>query len=248
MSGVLIVTGSSQGIGAATARLAARHGYDVCVTALSEMDRAEEVAADIRAVGRNSCVVQVDVGDPAKVTAMFATAEAELGQITGLVNNAGILGPRSRQDDLDFEDLQRVFMTNAIGTFNCSKQAVPRLSTARGGKGGGIVNISSVLAKFGAPGEYVHYAATKGAIEALTIGLASEVAGEGIRVNAVRPGLTDTEIFVRIGDENRIARVAPSIPMKRAAQPEEIAEAVIWLLSDKSSYVTGAILDVGGGR
>ena len=188
------------------------------------------------------------MADPDTATRVFDDARDQLGPIRALVNNAGILGPCTSFADLDHDDLRLVFETNVFGYFVYAREAVRRMASDRDGEGGVIVNVSSVVTKFGAPFEYVHYASSKGAIEVMTRGLATEVADKGIRVNAVRPGLTDTTMFVTNGDTDRIKRVAPQIPMKRAAQPEEIAEAVIWLLSDAASYVTGAILDVGGGR
>ena len=246
--GACIVTGSSRGIGAAVARQLASGGTDVCLTYLADADAARNIASEIEAGGARAMLRQVDVADPEAVAALFEEVEETLGPVGGLVNNAGILGPATRLEDLAFADLARVFETNVYGYFNCAREAVRRMSRARGGAGGAIVNVSSVVAKFGAPGEYVHYAATKGAVEVMTLGLATEVAGEGIRVNAVRPGLTNTTMFITNGDADRIARVAPAIPMKRAGEPEEIAEAVCWLMSDAASYVTGALLDVGGGR
>lgn len=248
MTGTLIVTGSSRGIGAAIAQLASKAGYNVCVTCQGDIERAERIADTVRSSGASALVRQLDVADPGAVAALFDDAVQRLGPITGLVNNAGILGPSTPFEALNFTDLKRVFETNVYGYFNCAQQAVRHMSTRHGGGGGAIVNISSVVAKFGAPGEYVHYAATKGAVEVMTRGLATEVADQGIRVNAVRPGLTETTMFIVNGDSDRIDRIAPTIPMKRAGQPDEIAQAVLWLLSDKASYVTGATLDVGGGR
>lgn len=248
MGEALIVTGSSRGIGAQTARVAARAGFDVCVTYRGERDEAEAVAADVRAAGARAVLARLDVADEASVVSMFDLAEEALGPVRALVNNAGILGPRTRLEHLSAADMRRVFETNVHGAMLCAREAVRRMSTRNGGRGGAIVNVSSVVAKFGAPGEYVHYAATKGALDVLTIGLASEVAAEGIRVNAVRPGLTETQMFMDNGDRDRIARIAPTIPMRRAAQPVEIAQAIVWLLGEEASYVTGAVLDVGGGR
>lgn len=248
MGEALIVTGSSRGIGAETARVAAQAGFDVCITYRGERDEADHVARDVRATGARAVVARLDVADEASVIAMFDVAQEALGPIRALVNNAGILGPRTRFEHLSAADMRRVFETNTIGAMLCAREAVRRMSTRNGGRGGAIVNVSSVVSKFGAPGEYVHYAATKGALNVLTLGLASEVAAEGIRVNAVRPGLTETQMFMDNGDRDRIARIAPTIPMRRAAQPVEIAQAIVWLLGEEASYVTGAVLDVGGGR
>lgn len=248
MSGAMIVTGGSRGIGGATARMAAERGYDVCITCQSDTESAEAILSHCHANGRKAILRQVDVSDPDAAARVFDDATHELGPVTALVNNAGILGPSSAFADLDPGEMRHVFETNVFGYFNYAREAVRRMATDRGGSGGAIVNVSSVVAKFGAPFEYVHYAASKGAVEVMTRGLATEVAGAGIRVNAVRPGLTDTTMFVINGDIDRIARVAPQIPMHRAGQPSEIAEAILWLLSDAASYVTGATLDVGGGR
>lgn len=247
MEGTVVVTGGGRGIGAATARGLGRD-YDILIAYRSDKDAAEAVAADIAAAGRHAIAVQADVGCDEDIEALFQTLDKEMAPLVGLVNNAGILGPQTRADSLSSADLKRVFAINAFGPFHAARCAVQRMSTAYGGAGGVIVNVSSVLSKLGGAGEYVHYAATKGALEVFTLGLAREVAGEGIRVNAVRPGLTRTDMFVVNGDTERIDRVAPQIPMKRAGEPEEIAQAIVWLMSAEASYVTGAILDVGGGR
>lgn len=244
----LVITGSSRGIGAATAILAAQEGHNICLTCLDDYEAVEETAHKVSSLGVKVMVRQFDVADAEASAKLFNDVTEEFGGVSGLVNNAAILGPVTTFAELGFADLKRVFETNVYGCFNCAKEAVLRMSLKNGGQGGAIVNVSSVIAKFGAPGEYVHYAATKGAVEAMTIGLASEVADQGIRVNAVRPGLTKTTMFIINGDNERINRVAPTIPMRRAGEPNEIAEAIYWLFSDKASYVTGAILDVGGGR
>jgi NAD(P)-dependent dehydrogenase (short-subunit alcohol dehydrogenase family) len=248
MSGTLIVTGGSRGIGAAIARMGAARGFDICITCQSDIESAQIVLRECRDMGREAIAHQVDVSDPDAAARVFDDVQDRLGPLSALVNNAGILGPCTAFADLGHDDLRRVFETNVFGYFIYAREAVRRMATDRGGQGGVIVNVSSVVTKFGAPFEYVHYASSKGAVEVMTRGLATEVAGAGIRVNAVRPGLTDTTMFMINGDTDRIQRVAPQIPMKRAGQPEEIAEAVIWLLSDAASYVTGAIVDVGGGR
>lgn len=248
MARSLVITGASRGIGAATARKAGAAGYAVCIAYRSDAERAEKVVAEIEDAGGRALAIECDVGDAAAVSRLFEKAENAHGPLAALVNNAGILGPCTPLKNLEPEDLRRVFETNVFGAFACAREAVARMGKSSGGAGGAIVNVSSVVSKFGAPGEYVHYASSKGALNVMTIGLATEVADEGIRVNAVRPGLTDTEMFIINGDAERIARVAPTIPMKRAGQPDEIAAAILWLLSEEASYVTGAILDVGGGR
>jgi NAD(P)-dependent dehydrogenase (short-subunit alcohol dehydrogenase family) len=235
----LIVTGAGRGIGAATARLAADHGWDVCVGYRVEKDAAEQVAADCRERGVRAVAVRADVSVEADVEALFDAAAAQLGPITGLVNNAGMVGPRSRVADLAVDRIRRIFDVNVVGAFLCARAAVRRL-----GAGGAIVNVSSRAAALGSPGEYVDYAAAKAAVDTLTVGLAKEVAADGIRVNAVRPGLIDTDIH----EAGRLARIAPSVPIGRAGQPAEVAAAIVWLLSPAASYVTGALVDVGGGR
>jgi NAD(P)-dependent dehydrogenase (short-subunit alcohol dehydrogenase family) len=245
--GTAVVTGGGRGIGAATARLAAERGYAVCVNYLRDAAAAAKVVADIEAAGGRAAAVQGDVALEADVIRIFDRA-AELGPVTALVNNAGILERQTRLDDMDAGRFTRVFATNITGSFLCAREAVRRMSTRHGGKGGGIVNVSSMAAKLGAPGEYVDYAASKGAIDTLTIGLAREVAEEGIRVNAVRPGVIRTEIHATGGEPGRVDRVKLAVPMKRGGEPEEVARAILWLLSDESSYSTGALIDVSGGR
>jgi NAD(P)-dependent dehydrogenase (short-subunit alcohol dehydrogenase family) len=248
MSNAIIVTGSSRGIGAATARLAAARGYSVCVNYRSRKESADAVADDCRRLGAKAVVVQADVAAEADVVRLFETAAAELGPPTALVNNAGILETQRRIESMDAGRLHRVFAANVVGTILCCREAVRRMSTKRGGVGGAIVNVSSVAARLGAPGEYVDYAASKGAIDALTVGLSKEVADEGIRVNAVRPGFVYTDIHASGGEPGRVDRVKATVPMKRGGRPEEIAAAILWLLSDDASYATGTFIDLAGGR
>lgn len=247
ISNILLVTGGSRGIGAATARLAATRGYSVCLSYLNNREAAESVVRDIEAKGGDAWAIQADVADQASVVQLFEAVDAR-GQLAALVNNAGILERQMRVDEMDAARLQRVLATNVIGSFTCAREAVRRMSTLHGGKGGAIVNLSSMAARLGAPGEYVDYAAAKGAIDAFTIGLAKEVASEGIRVNAVRPGVIHTDIHASGGEPGRIERVKGSVPLQRGGQPEEVAEAILWLLSGAASYTTGALLDVSGGR
>jgi len=248
MSSVLLVTGGSRGIGAAVARLAGAEGWDVAVNYARDAEAAARVVADIERNGHRAVAIQGDVAKEAEVVRLFAEAERRLGPITGLVNNAGTTGRASRLDAVSTATLEAVFDLNILGAFLCAREAVKRMSRAHGGKGGAIVNISSGAATLGGPGEWVWYAASKGAIDSMTIGLAREVAGEGIRVNSVQPGLIDTELHASSGIENRVAKLAPSVPLGRAGEAEEVAEAVLFLLSDAASYVTAAILRVGGGR
>jgi NAD(P)-dependent dehydrogenase (short-subunit alcohol dehydrogenase family) len=245
---VAIVTGGGRGIGAATARLAAERGYAVCVNYRANGAAAESVAAAARAAGARAIAVQADVAREADVVRLFDTAAAELGPITALVNNAGILERQGRLDAMEAARLERVFATNVTGAFLCAREAVRRMSRRHGGGGGAIVNVSSIAAILGAPGEYVDYAASKGAIDTLTIGLAREVAEEGIRVNAVRPGVIHTDIHASGGEPGRVERVRSAVPMKRGGLPEEVARAILWLLSSESSYCTGTFIDVSGGR
>jgi NAD(P)-dependent dehydrogenase (short-subunit alcohol dehydrogenase family) len=244
MSKVLIVTGGSRGIGAAVARQASRQGWDVAISYLRRRDRAEKVVAEVRAAGRRAVLVEGDTSREEDVVRLYQTVDRELGPLTGLVNNAGIISAYGLVQDLTVDDLRRNFEVNVIGYFLCAREALRRMSRRNGGSGGSIVNISSRAATMGMPGEYVHYAAAKGAVATLTTGLAKEVAGEGVRVNSVSPGLIDTEIQ----SPERFERLAPTVPIGRAGTPDEVARAVLWLLSDDASYVTGADILVTGGR
>ena len=248
MNPVLLITGGGRGIGAATALLAARRGYAVAVNYASNSRAADEVVRTIREGGGTAIAVQADVGNEAQVIAMFEKVDAKLGRLTARVNNAGVVDMQARVDEMSVARLERIFRINVIGSFVCAREAVRRMSTKHGGTGGAIVNISSGAARLGSPGQYVDYAASKAAIDTLTIGLAKEVGDEGIRVNAVRPGLIDTEIHASGGMPDRAAELAPTVPMKRTGSPEEIAGAILWLLSDEASYTTMALLDVTGGR
>jgi NAD(P)-dependent dehydrogenase (short-subunit alcohol dehydrogenase family) len=245
---VLLVTGGSRGIGAATALLAARRGWAVAVNYASNSLAADEVVRTIRAGGGTAISVQADVGSEAEVRAMFEKVDAKLGRLTALVNNAGVVDVQARVDEMTAERLERMLRINVIGSFLCAREAVRRMSTKYGGDGGAIVNLSSAAARLGSPGQYVDYAASKGAIESFTLGLAKEVADEGIRVNAVRPGLIDTEIHASGGMPDRAHQLAPTVPMKRTGSAEEVAHGIVWLLSPEASYVTGTSLDVAGGR
>jgi NAD(P)-dependent dehydrogenase (short-subunit alcohol dehydrogenase family) len=245
---VAIVTGGSRGIGAATARLLASRGYAVCVNYLDNRAAADTVVAAIRIGGGEAIAVQADVGTETDVVRLFTSCDGELGRLRVLVNNAGILEPQGRVDTMDAGRLQRVLTANVIGSFLCAREAVRRMSTKWGGSGGAIVNLSSVAARTGAPGEYVDYAAAKGAIDTFTLGLAQEVAQEGIRVNAVRPGFIYTDIHASGGEPNRVDRVKALVPMRRGGTADEVAQAIAWLLSDEASFTTGVCLDVAGGR
>ncbi|MTI17185.1 SDR family oxidoreductase [Rhodobacteraceae bacterium RKSG542] len=246
--GALLVTGGSRGIGAQVARMAAKAGYPVCINYTANDEAARRLLTEIEEIGGQAIIAQADVSREDEVVAMFDRCEAELGPLGGLVNNAGVMGRNSRLDAMDFGRIDRTLRVNVLGTMLCAREAVRRMSIANGGKGGAIVNVSSVAAKNGAAGENIDYAASKGAVEAFTIGLGKEVAGEGIRVNCVRPGMTDTELHASTGDPERIVTIAPTIPIKRVATANEIAKAIMWLLSDDASYCVGAILEAGGGR
>ncbi len=247
MNQVLVVTGGGRGIGAATARLAAARGFDVCVNYLQDREAAQAVAEDVRAAGGRAIAVQGDVGREADIVGLFEAVDAEFGGLTALVNNAADMGGFRRVEDIDADILQRVFAVNVIGPFLCAREAVRRMSLRNGGRGGAIVNVSSTAAERGSAGDWIHYAASKGALNTFTRGLALEVADQGIRVNAVAAGLTDTENHAKYGQPDRVAAMGPSVPMGRAARPQEIAQAVLWLLSDEASYVTGAVYPVAGG-
>jgi len=248
MSEVLVVTGGSRGIGAATARLAAAQGYAVCINYLRNEAAAASVVRDITEGGGTAIAVAADVGREADVVRLFERVDAALGPVPALVNNAGILEHHKRVEQMDAARLARVFATNVIGSFLCAREAVRRMSPRHGGSGGAIVNVSSAASRLGSPNEFVDYAAAKGAIDTFTIGLAKEVAMEGIRVNAVRPGVIYTEIHASGGEPDRVERVKSSVPMQRGGYPEEVAKAILWLLSEDASYTTGAFVDVSGGR
>jgi len=245
---VIVITGASRGIGAATARLAAGRGYSVCVNYRSNRTGADVVVRDVERAGQRAIAIQGDVTIEDDVVRLFGTVDRELGPVAALVNNAGILETQTRVEHMDASRITRVFATNVTGAFICAREAVKRMSTARGGKGGAIVNVSSRAAVLGAPGEYVDYAASKAALDTLTIGLAREVAAEGIRVNGVRAGIIYTDIHASGGEPGRVDRLAPSLPMKRGGDPDEVARAILWLLSDEASYTTGSFIDVSGGR
>ena len=241
----MIVTGGSRGIGAATALLAAQRGYAVAVNYLRNAEAAERI---VRAIGGNAIAVAGDVAAEADVLRLFRTVDEKLGRLTALVNNAGIVDRGMRVESMSAERIQRMLAINVTGSFLCAREAVKRMSTRHGGKGGAIVNVSSIAARLGAPGEYVDYAASKGAIDTFTVGLAKEVGAEGIRVNAVRPGVIRTEIHAASGDPGRVERIGATAPLGRPGESDEIARTIVWLASDEAAYVSGALLDVSGGR
>jgi NAD(P)-dependent dehydrogenase (short-subunit alcohol dehydrogenase family) len=245
---VAVITGASRGIGAATARLASSRGYAVCVNYRADHEAAERVVADIRRSGGEALAVAADVANEGDVVRLFDTVDRELGPLSALVNNAGVLERQARVEAMDAARIARVLATNVTGTLLCAREAIRRMSTARGGRGGAIVNVSSMASRLGSPGEYVDYAASKGAVDTLTIGLAQELAQEGIRVNAVRPGIIYTDIHASGGEPERVERVKAFVPLRRGGQPEEVARAILWLLSDEASYSTGTFIDVSGGR
>jgi NAD(P)-dependent dehydrogenase (short-subunit alcohol dehydrogenase family) len=245
---VVVVTGSSRGIGAATAKLLGERGYAVCVTYRSNEAAAREVLAGLEKSGVRAIAVQADVSEEADVIRLFERVDRELGRLTALVNNAAIVLPQARLEDMDAARINRMLATNVTGCFLCCREAVRRMSTKHGGKGGAIVNVSSTAARIGSPGEYIDYAASKGAVDTLTRGLALEVAGEGIRVNCVRPGYIYTDMHADGGEPGRVDRLASTVPLGRGGTPEEVAHAIRWLLSDEASYATGSFIDLAGGR
>lgn len=244
----MIITGGGRGIGAATAQIAASRGYAVCIGYRSNKEAAHAVADAILLAGGKAIAVAADVSQEADVLKLFQTVDHELGRVCALVNNAGILERQMRLEEMDAARINRVLMTNVTGAFLCARESVRRMSTRHGGSGGAIVNLSSAASRIGSPGEYIDYAASKGAVDTLTLGLAKEVANEGIRVNAVRPGIIDTDIHASGGDPGRLERLKSTIPMQRGGLVDEVAHAIMWLLSDEASYTTGSLLDVTGGR
>ncbi|MDQ7996266.1 MAG: SDR family oxidoreductase [Luteibacter sp.] len=245
---LILITGGSRGIGAATARLAAAQGYNVAITFVSDESAALAVATDVEAAGRRALTLRADSADPGQIDGLFAAIDREFGRIDVLVNNAGVLAQQSRLEDLSFERMQRIFAVNAIGPILFAQHAIRRMSHRHGGRGGSVINVSSASARLGSPNEYVDYAASKGALETFTTGFAREVAAEGIRVNCVRPGHIYTDMHASGGEPGRVDRVKESIPMKRGGQPDEVARAILWLAGAEASFITGTFLDVTGGK
>ncbi len=248
MSKIVLITGGSRGIGAETALLAASEGYDVCVNYRKDKTAADSVVAEIEKQGGRAIAIAADVSDERQVMALFESIDKQLGRLTALVNNAGIIHTQMPLIDMSAERLNSLFATNITGYFICAREAIKRLSTRSGGVGGSIVNVSSMAARLGSPNEYIDYAASKGAIDTMTVGLAKEVADQHIRVNGVRPGLINTDIHASAGEPNRVQRLQSSLPMQRGGEPIEVANAIMWLLSDEASYTTGSFIDVSGGR
>jgi NAD(P)-dependent dehydrogenase (short-subunit alcohol dehydrogenase family) len=248
MDKVIVITGGGRGIGAATALLAAQQGYRICINYQADEQAAQQVLEQVRALGAQAIAMRADVSIEDEVMGLFHRVDTELGRVTALVNNAGTVGHKARVDEMSEFRLLKVMKTNVLGPILCAKHAVLRMSPKHGGQGGSIVNVSSVASRLGSPGEYVDYAASKGALDSFTIGLSKEVAGEGIRVNAVRPGYIYTDFHALSGDPDRVSKLESGIPMARGGRPDEVAEAIIWLLSDKASYATGTFVDLGGGR
>jgi len=248
MENVIVITGGSRGIGAATALLAARHGYRICINYHADDQAAETTLSQVRALGAEAIAVRADVSVEDEIIQLFQRVDEALGPVTALVNNAGTIGQQSRVEDMSEFRLLKIMKTNVVGPMLCAKHALLRMAHRHGGQGGAIVNVSSMAARLGSPNEYVDYAASKGALDTFTIGLAKEVAGEGVRVNGVRPGYIHTGFHALSGDPDRVRKLEPGLPMGRGGRPEEVAEAILWLLSDKASYSTGSFIDLGGGR
>lgn len=245
---VVLITGGSRGIGAATALQAATKGWDVVISYNNEHAAAHAVVSSIESLGRRAAAVQADVGSEEQIQSLFTLVDEQFGRLNALVINAGVVDKAQTVAEFSLQRLERMFRINTIGAFLCAREAVVRMSTSRGGQGGSIVNVSSIAARLGAPRQYVDYAASKGAMDVMTLGLAKEVAAEGIRVNAVRPGLIDTDIHASGGQPDRLVRLAPSVPMKRGGTPEEVANAIVWLMSDESPYTTGSLIEISGGN
>jgi len=248
MEKVVLITGGSRGIGAKTALLAALKGWDVCISYRGRESEASDVVSEIQRNGGRALSIKADIGDEEDVISLFKRIDGEFGRLDALVNNAGIITPQSQLADMTAERIQKIFNINVVGSFICAREAIKRMSKSRGGGGGSIVNLSSAAARIGSPNEFIDYAASKGAIDTMTLGLSKEVAEDGIRVNAVRPGLIETELHGDAGDINRPEKLKQFIPMKRAGSAEEVAQSIVWLMSEEASYVNGALLDVAGGR